>query len=163
MLCGTGLCCEKSCELLAEQPNPLRFAVEDSDEVLTFPELGGKSAKKCLRVGQTVFVPRTSREECAKIIDNLLPTEPIDEAWTQEMLWLREHLTITRRAGTLRHDSTTCSKSCTSSFCTGSWTGRRTMALMPVPNTQNKVRAISSWKRPSTGTRWNRPGSGPNR
>ncbi|WP_288935150.1 flagellin lysine-N-methylase [uncultured Acidaminococcus sp.] len=92
VLCGTGLCCEKSCELLAEQPNPLRFAVEDSDEVLTFPELVAKAGWEEVPPELLRFVPRTSREECAKIIDNLLPTEPIDEAWTQEMLWLREHL-----------------------------------------------------------------------
>ena len=39
ILCGTGLCCEKTCEILAALPGPLHFTQEETGVQLTFPKL----------------------------------------------------------------------------------------------------------------------------
>lgn len=91
-LCGTGLCCEETCEILARLQGPLRFRDEDTGKRFTLPELladmgWGSIPKRFLH-----FKPLLVEEETSEILMNLSKTEPIDEAWTKEMHDLLERI-----------------------------------------------------------------------
>ena len=84
ILCGTGLCCEASCELLLAPHEPLTFTEEDTAFIYTFKELLdfiGFSLPESL----THYAPLFSSKSCQSILADLMITEPIDEAWTEEI------------------------------------------------------------------------------
>lgn len=84
ILCGTGLCCEASCELLLAPHEPLTFTEEDTAFIYTFKELldfMGFSLPESL----THYAPLFSSKSCQSILADLMITEPIDEAWTEEI------------------------------------------------------------------------------
>ncbi len=84
ILCGTGLCCEKTCEILQHMSGPLGFTEEDTGTRLTFSELLA-SLGYPLKDAACDFTPEPSLPLYAKIFQRLSATEPIDAAWTADM------------------------------------------------------------------------------
>jgi lysine-N-methylase len=88
ILCGTGLCCEKSCEILMNGREPLEFQEEDTEFVYSFKELlefMGFSISEAF----SHYTPRMDQAACVQLLRDLAATEPIDEAWTGEINELR--------------------------------------------------------------------------
>ena len=83
ILCGTGLCCEKTCEILSALPGPLHFTQEETGESFTFPELLEEMGLEALPEDSLHFAPDLTLEELKRIIRDLGATEPIDAAWTR--------------------------------------------------------------------------------
>lgn len=92
ILCGTGLCCEKTCEILAALPGPLHFTQEETGVQLTFPELLEEMGLEPLLEARLHFAPDLSLKELERIIQDLCATEPIDTAWTKDLAAIRENL-----------------------------------------------------------------------
>lgn len=85
ILCGTGLCCEKTCEILAALPGPLLFTQEETGVQLTFPELLAEMGLEALPEEELHFSPDLTLDELTQILQDLSATEPIDAAWTQDL------------------------------------------------------------------------------
>jgi lysine-N-methylase len=84
ILCGTGLCCERTCEILMDGKQPLAFHEEDTDFIYSFRELlefMGFSISEAL----SHFTPRPDEGNYRNLLSDLAATDPIDEAWTREM------------------------------------------------------------------------------
>ena len=92
ILCGTGLCCEKTCEILSALPGPLHFTQEETGESFTFPELLEEMGLEALPEDSLHFAPDLTLEELERIIRDLGATEPIDAAWTKDLAAIRENL-----------------------------------------------------------------------
>jgi lysine-N-methylase len=99
-LSGVGLCCEKSCELLAaEKGNDLLFSWSESDRQLTMHDI-------LTLLGVSVpssffhFIPRPDEGWYQQILAHYEATEPIDETWTRRLERLKENwpLTVKRAA-----------------------------------------------------------------
>ncbi len=84
VLCGTGLCCEKTCEILQHLSGPLGFTEEDTGVRLSFSELVSSLGFALLDVA-CHFTPAPSLPLYAKIFHRLSATEHIDTAWTADM------------------------------------------------------------------------------
>ena len=88
-ICGLGLSCEKTVELLLETDGELRFATGGDESSL--PELlrllGEDVSPETLR-----FVPRPERRRYAALLERLGRTEPIDAAWSRELEALHRSL-----------------------------------------------------------------------
>lgn len=89
ILCGTGLCCEKTCEILSALPGPLHFTQEETGESFTFPELLEEMGLEALPEDSLHFAPDLTLEELKRIIRDLGATEPIDAAWTKDLAAIR--------------------------------------------------------------------------
>ena len=63
ILCGTGLCCEKTCEILSALPGPLHFTQEETGESFTFPELLEEMGLEALPEDSLHFAPDLTLEE----------------------------------------------------------------------------------------------------
>lgn len=102
-LCGVGLSCEASVELLVEQQEPLLFAVDHTDWTGDFPALLdflGFSLPK----SHLYFHPTITHIEYASILADLAITEPIDEAWTQDVKRLQANVdTLLDSSNTYKH------------------------------------------------------------
>lgn len=85
ILCGTGLCCEKTCEVMAALPGPLHFTQEETGDVFTFPELLEEMGLEDLPEAKLHFSPDLTRKELEVMIRELSATEPIDQAWTRDL------------------------------------------------------------------------------
>lgn len=88
-LAGVGLCCEASCELLMGETGDLRFDL-DGVKTISLPEL-------CEQIGFSIsaedfqFDGKFISSIYKDIIDKLSRTEPIDEDWTNRMVWYGTH------------------------------------------------------------------------
>lgn len=91
-LCGTGLCCEETCEILGRLKGPIRFRDEDTDKRYTLPELLEEMGWGPVPKMIYHFQPILTEKETADILKKLSDTEPIDEAWTDEMRHLVEQI-----------------------------------------------------------------------
>lgn len=90
-LAGTGLCCEKTVELLLEEEGPLVFVTEYPDEKATLASL--------LRaLGYTIdekylfFTPSTDTVHYEKLLSHYEKTEPINATWTASLLHMKKHV-----------------------------------------------------------------------
>lgn len=85
-LAGLGLSCEAVCDLLLAEERELMLRCEETGEMITFSSLlkrlGCENAEGVLR-----FIPT---EDLDGMLLRLEQTEPIDEAWTEELRMLRE-------------------------------------------------------------------------
>lgn len=92
ILCGTGLCCEKTCEILAALPGPLHFTQEETGESFLFPELLEEMGLEALPEEGLHFAPDLTLAELERIIRDLGTTEPIDADWTKDLAAIRANL-----------------------------------------------------------------------
>lgn len=90
-LAGTGLCCEKTVELLLEEEGPLVFVTKYPDEKATLASL--------LRaLGYTIderflfFTPSTDTVHYEKLLSHYEKTEPINATWTASLLHMKKHV-----------------------------------------------------------------------
>ena len=85
-LAGLGLSCEAVCDLLLAEEGELTLRCEETGEKITLSfllkSLGCKNAEESLR-----FIPA---EDLSGMLLHLERTEPIDEAWTENLCRLRE-------------------------------------------------------------------------
>ena len=84
VLCGTGLCCEKTCELLASRQTPLVFTEEGTERSLDLETLLAELDLP-LSTAQCHFRPCIDFSYYQALLARLAKTEPIDAAWTEEM------------------------------------------------------------------------------
>lgn len=88
-LCGTGLCCEKTCEQLRDT-HKLQFTAEGTTQVFSFDTLlqalGANVPKK-----DTLWSPSLSLSSISSMISHLEKTEPIDEEWTKHLSFMKHH------------------------------------------------------------------------
>jgi lysine-N-methylase len=84
ILCGTGLCCEAACEILAGLKGPLYFTEEDTGRRLSLEALLTDMALE-LPPESCHYTPEISVNYYKALLSRLAVTEPIDTAWTKEM------------------------------------------------------------------------------
>lgn len=84
-LCGTGLCCEETCEIIARLKGPIRFRDEDTGKRYTLKELLEDMGWGPVEEDWTHFRPVCTEADTRSILQSLAATEPIDDAWTAEM------------------------------------------------------------------------------
>ncbi|MCR5177220.1 MAG: flagellin lysine-N-methylase [Anaerovibrio sp.] len=90
-LAGTGLSCEKTCELLLADDEPLMFFLEGSGEKMDFYQLIDRLGFKMLK-NEMLFVPGLTRLEACNVLDTMARTEPIDDKWVTDINNYREYL-----------------------------------------------------------------------
>lgn len=83
-LCGVGLSCEKTCELLLDDEDDLVFYVEDTEEELNFSEVLAITGLELPKEMQE-FSLAVNEENLNKILEIMGKTEPIDDKWTEEI------------------------------------------------------------------------------
>lgn len=88
-LCGTGLCCEKTCEQLQEAPR-LSFAMESTDAAFSFTALL-QALGIDITENDTRWQPVLTLPALQSMIRHLAQTEPIDAAWTEALARMRHH------------------------------------------------------------------------
>lgn len=81
---GVGLCCEKSCELLLSSDGPLQFIQSETKELLSFAALL-THIQLPIPTAQQVYAPKDSTAYGKFVLDCLSQTEPINNAWTQQI------------------------------------------------------------------------------
>ena len=86
-LWGLGLSCEAVCSLLLESTKPLLFVGEEG-ETLDFTALLRRFDVEASEA-QIHFMPEVSEVRYADLLSRLADTEPIDEAWPEELRQLR--------------------------------------------------------------------------
>ena len=89
-LCGTGLCCERTCEQLQEETGPLLFLMEGRPDPFSLGDLlcalGFDYSKE-----ETTFSPTLTIEALQSLISHLEQTEPIDDQWTVALTFMQHH------------------------------------------------------------------------
>lgn len=97
-LAGTGLSCEKTCELLLQSNDELKFLLLDDlpakDKKLTFN--GKEDAIKRMNIAELLdcldlsvaaeevhYAPQLTHEDASFVLDAMKQTYPIDEQWTK--------------------------------------------------------------------------------
>lgn len=165
ILCGTGLCCEKTCEILSALPGPLHFTQEETGESFTFPELLEEMGLEALPEDSLHFAPDLTLEELERIIRDLGATEPIDAAWTRDLAAIRENLpaALDRYRPIRKKRLWPFSTGCTSSFSTGSWIRKNHTAWSSWPGMPWTAPGSSCSRPPAPGILWKPPAAGPNR
>ena len=83
-LCGVGLSCEKTCELLLGDEKDLVFYIEDTEEELSFSEVLAVIGLNLPNEMQE-FSLAVNAENINKVLEIMAKTEPIDENWTKEL------------------------------------------------------------------------------
>lgn len=83
-LCGVGLSCEKTCELLLDDEDDLVFYVEDTEEELNFSEVLAITGLELPKEMQE-FSLAVNAENINKVLEIMAKTEPIDENWSKEL------------------------------------------------------------------------------
>lgn len=90
-LAGTGLCCEKTVELLLEEKESLVFVTDYPEEKASLASLlhalGYKADKKDL-----IFSPSISTICYEQLLSHYEKTEPINAAWTASLLHMKMHV-----------------------------------------------------------------------
>lgn len=84
ILCGTGLCCEETCEILAGLEGPLQFTEEDTGRRLSFEALL-QDMDLDLSPESCHYIPEIGTDYYKALLSRLAATEPIDTASTEEM------------------------------------------------------------------------------
>lgn len=82
-LCGVGLSCEKTCELLLGDEKDLVFYIEDTEE-LSFSEVLAVIGLNLPNEMQE-FSLAANAENINKVLEIMAKTEPIDENWSKEL------------------------------------------------------------------------------
>ena len=83
-LCGVGLSCEKTCELLLGDEKDLVFYIEDTEEELSFSEVLAVIGLNLPNEMQE-FSLAVNAENINKVLEIMAKTEPIDEKWSKEL------------------------------------------------------------------------------
>ena len=83
-LCGVGLSCEKTCELLLGDEKDLVFYIEDTEEELSFSEVLSVIGLNLPNEMQE-FSLAVNAENINKVLEIMAKTEPIDENWSKEL------------------------------------------------------------------------------
>ena len=83
-LCGVGLSCEKTCELLLGDEKDLVFYIEDTEEELSFSEVLAVIGLNLPNEMQE-FSLAVNAENINKVLKIMAKTEPIDENWSKEL------------------------------------------------------------------------------
>ena len=83
-LCGVGLSCEKTCELLLGDEKDLVFYIEDTEEELSFSEVLSVIGLNLPNEMQE-FSLAVNAENINKVLEIMAKTEPIDEKWSKEL------------------------------------------------------------------------------
>ena len=83
-LCGVGLSCEKTCELLLGDEKDLVFYIEDTEEELSFSEVLAVIGLNLPNEMQE-FSLAVNAENINKVIEIMAKTEPINENWSKEL------------------------------------------------------------------------------
>lgn len=83
-LCGVGLSCEKTCELLLGDEKALVFYIEDTEEELSFSEVLAVIGLNLPNEMQE-FSLAVNAENINKVLEIMAKTEPIDENWSKEL------------------------------------------------------------------------------
>ena len=83
-LCGVGLSCEKTCELLLGDEKDLVFYIEDTEEELSFSEVLAVIGLNLPNEMQE-FSLDMNAENINKVLEIMAKTEPIDENWSKEL------------------------------------------------------------------------------
>ena len=90
-LAGTGLCCEKTVELLLEEEGPLVFVTDYPEEKASLASLlhalGYNVDKKNL-----TFISSISTTCYEPLLSHYEKTEPINAAWTASLLHIKKHV-----------------------------------------------------------------------
>jgi len=84
ILCGVGLCCEETCELISQLAGPLHFMDEDTGTPLLFATLL-EGMGLAMPEEELHFVPAPDAGCYHKLLARLAGTEPIDQAWTDRL------------------------------------------------------------------------------
>ncbi len=84
ILCGQGLCCEETCELLSRLQGELHFIDEDTGTPLLFATLL-EGMGLAVPDEELHFAPAPDEDYYQDLLIRLAATEPIDEAWTERM------------------------------------------------------------------------------
>lgn len=80
-LCGVGLSCERSVELLLSSSSPLLFAVEGKDDLWTLKDIL-THLNEPSDTFPFLFAPTYKEKDYARLFSLMKDTDPIDEAWT---------------------------------------------------------------------------------
>ena len=83
-LCGVGISCEKTCELLLGDEKDLVFYIEDTEEELSFSEVLAVIGLNLPNEMQE-FSLTVNAENINKVLEIMAKTEPIDENWSKEL------------------------------------------------------------------------------
>lgn len=83
-LCGVGLSCEKTCELLLGDEKALVFYIEDTEEEVSFSEVLAVIGLNLPNEMQE-FSLAVNAENINKVLEIMAKTEPIDENWSKEL------------------------------------------------------------------------------
>ena len=83
-LCGVGLSCEKTCELLLGDEKALVFYIEDTEEESSFSEVLAVIGLNLPNEMQE-FSLAVNAENINKVLEIMAKTEPIDENWSKEL------------------------------------------------------------------------------
>ena len=83
-LCGVGLSCEKTCELLLGDEKDLVFYIEDTEEELSFSEVLSVIGLNLPNEMQE-FSLAVNAENINKVLEIMAKTDPIDENWSKEL------------------------------------------------------------------------------
>lgn len=83
-LCGVGLSCEKTCELLLGDEKALVFYIEDTEEEVSFSEVLSVIGLNLPNEMQE-FSLAVNAENINKVLEIMAKTEPIDENWSKEL------------------------------------------------------------------------------
>ena len=83
-LCGVGLSCEKTCELLLGDEKDLVFYIEDTEEEVSFSEVLSVIGLNLPNEMQE-FSLAVNAENINKVLEIMAKTEPIDENWSKEL------------------------------------------------------------------------------
>lgn len=83
-VCGVGLSCEKTCELLLGDEKDLVFYIEDTEEELSFSEVLAVIGLNLPHEMQE-FSLAVNAGNINKVLEIMAKTEPIDENWSKEL------------------------------------------------------------------------------
>lgn len=90
-LAGTGLCCEKTVELLLEEEGPLVFVTKYPDEKATLASLL-RALGYAIDERFLFFTPSTDTVHYEKLLSHYEKTEPINATWTASLLHMKKHV-----------------------------------------------------------------------
>ena len=89
---GVGLCCERTCELLLENKEPLQFCFDEAeDRLFTFEELLEKLGI-ILKKEELRFKTTIEKEYVQWVLSCLGKTEPLDDQWTTHIMDLQNRV-----------------------------------------------------------------------
>lgn len=90
-LCGVGLSCERSVELLLSSSAPLLFAVEGKDDLWTLKDIL-THLNEPSDAFPSFFAPTYHENDYARLLALMKDTDPIDTAWTTSLSSIEKEL-----------------------------------------------------------------------